>query len=882
MTELYRKLRAMFGRAQRDDEMQDEMREHIDRATERLMARGMSREEARLQARREFGNATVIQDDARDARGMRWVDDLRGDLRFAFRYFARNKATAAIVIAVLALGIGANTVIFSGLQAEITRPAPAVPDDDRLVRLWSTQRDNPTARWNERDLTYAEFQALAERDDLFQSIAAWHAHDVVLVGPDSTGPQGVRAQFVTPNYFATIGLAIAGPGFARDAEGADMSAVLSNEMAEQQFGTHAAAVGQRVLVNDIPVRVVGVAPPRFQGARRNSQRPALWIPVSARAEIARVSPRWMDERAVLELVGRLAPDASHEQATAAARTVVHQALPDSAARIGMARNALVLDLEDIAPGPENFELILTATAIGLIGLLILLVTCTNVSSLMVAAATGRRHEIAVRLSLGASRARIIRQLLTESVLLTMAGGLAGILLTWWGFTWLDRTRAVQGVDLRTDLTTFVFMLLLAAGTGIVFGLSPALHATRGKFSAALRDAGAGATRRSRLQRVFVTTQIVLSQPLLVMLGVMLSFGIQDYRPTPRALSERLVRVAFRPLAETGGPTQRQEAVEGLIPRIVERPEVRSVLPEAAGYALRYVKVPAQSRTDSLVLLRVMGTPPGWLEQMDTRILLGRDVTFADTNAAEPPVLIGSVLARRLWGESSPIGRELVSTQSADGNRDTVRAVIVGMFEQPASVGEDDVIRVYTAHQARWRRDALMIRTHAPAEAFVPQLRELIRDAAPGLPVSTMETQAQRDDAERVIALKVSLLAAAAAALALLLASLGLYGVVSLAVRQRTREIGIRIAVGAAPARVARMFLASGVRLGIIALIIGLPVCILALHFAMTSRAIIAPELNPWHIGIGIASVLLAVVAVASWIPARRATMVDPASTLRVE
>ncbi|HYC52205.1 MAG TPA: ABC transporter permease, partial [Gemmatimonadaceae bacterium] len=184
----------------------------------------------------------------------RLLSELRGDLRFALRYFARNRATSAIVIAVLALGIGANTVIFSALQAEILRPAPAVPDDDRLVRLWSTQRDKPTASWQEREFTGAELQALAARRDVFQSVAAVHAHDVILVGPDSAGPQAVRAQFVTPNFFGTLGVAIAGPGFARDAAGADMSVVMSDRMAVQVYGTHAAAIGQRIVVNDLPVR----------------------------------------------------------------------------------------------------------------------------------------------------------------------------------------------------------------------------------------------------------------------------------------------------------------------------------------------------------------------------------------------------------------------------------------------------------------------------------------------------------------------------------------------------------------------------------------------------------------------------------------------------
>src|SRR5688572_20193958 len=271
---------------------------------------------------------------------MRWIQELRGDVGFALRYFAWNKATSAIVIAVLALGIGANALIFSAMQAEILRPAPAVPDDDRLVRVWSTQRNTPTASWTERDLTGPELDALAGRTDLFRSVTAWHAHDVVLTGPDSAGPHGVRAIFVTPNYFATVGVAIGGPGFARDTEGPDLSVVLSSAMAEQLYGTPTAAVGQRILVNEVPVRIVGVAPPRFQGARRNSQRPAAWIPVSARAEIARVSPRWM-ESPVLEVAGRLSPAVTTEQATAAMREIVHRNLPDSAARVGLARTAQV-------------------------------------------------------------------------------------------------------------------------------------------------------------------------------------------------------------------------------------------------------------------------------------------------------------------------------------------------------------------------------------------------------------------------------------------------------------------------------------------------------------------------------------------------------------
>ena len=814
---------------------------------------------------------------------MRWIDALAGDLRFARRYFARNKATTGIVVAVLALGIGANTTIFSALQAEFRRPAPGMPDDDRLVRLWSMQRATPTARWDERDFTGAELRAIAERRDVFSAVTGYVAHDVALSGPDSTGPHGVRAQFVTANHFGTIGVHVTGPGFnlRQDDAAADMAAIMSYDWAERMFGTPIAAVGQLVLVNEQAVRVVGVAPPRFQGARRNSQRPALWIPLSARVALTGVPASRLDEEPALTLVARLAPAVSHEQGTTAVHTVVTRMLPDSAARVGLARSGQTIDLEAIPPGPDSLEVLVTATAIGIIGLLVLLVTCTNVSSLMVAAATGRRHEVAVRLSLGASRVRIIGQLLTESVLLTMTSGAVGLLLYWWLSTVLS--RSVRGVDLGADVGTLGFTMLLAIGTGILFGLSPALHTTRGNVGAALRGSGAGATSRSRLQRVFVTAQIVLSQPLLVLLAIMLSLGIAEYRPTERALAERLIRVNFRVPEQEGGPSQLARRVDALVPRLEERPEVRGVIAEPAGYALRYVTVRTASGADSTTLLRMMAAQPGYFEQMDMRVVLGRGPAFTDTNAADPGIVVGSQFARRVWGEASPVGRTLVSTRSADEvDADTIRALVVGVYEQPATVGADDVMRVYTAHLGRWRRDGLVIRTHGPAESFVPQLRTLVQSAAPGLPVSRMQTQAQIDDEERDIAMRVSALAGAAGVVALLLASLGLYGVVSLAVRQRTREIGIRVAVGAAPSRVARMFLASGMRIGVIALLLGLPICVIGLHLLLSNQALIAPSLDPWRIGAAIAAILLSVVALASWIPARRATRVDPAATLRME
>jgi putative ABC transport system permease protein len=832
---------------------------------------------------------TVTKEDARDARGARWVEALAGDLRFAFRYFGRNKLTVAIIVSVFALGIGANTALVTALQSQFQRPGPAVPDDGQ-VWILGQERPTPTAGWRYRSFSYAELRELAARRETFTHVAGWIAHDVVLNPGDSIGPRGVRAHFVTPNFFTTLGVPlVAGTGLTHDAgsrttDDVRLEAVMSFAMAERLYGNPANAVGQRILVNDVSVHVVGLAPPTFQGAQRHMDRTALWIPISARADIARVPSRWLTDHPVLEAFGRLAPGVSEKQAAASAQLILARTLPDSAARVGMARSALVISLHSMAPGPETYEALLIFSLLGFVGLLLLLVTCTNVSSLMVAAAVARRHEIAVRLSLGASRARIMRQLLTETTLLAVAGGALGLTVCWWLLmlgTQGDGT--IDGDKVMPDVYTLAATMAIAIGTGLLFGLSPALHATRTGVGNALRDSGGGASRRSRLQRGFVVAQIVLSQPLLVLLGVALSVVLGEYHPIRPDVSQRVTTVTFRPLRETGAAGQRREAVDSLIPRIAAHPEVAGVVPEAGWFDTRGFVRPsrdtAPAKERAYVTLTLEGAAPGWFALLDVPIILGRDVALADTAERRWPVVIGSDLARMLWGDAHPIGQTL----SSPGRRDSVDLVVVGVYDAAYATTRDaQQMRVFTTHGKEWRHDALLVRTRGAAEPFMGELRRLIRDRAPGLPVTSMMTIAQRDETERRDTLVVSALVGAGGGLALLLASLGLYGVISLAVRQRTREIGIRIALGAKPVRVAQMFLASGVRLGALALLIGLPLSMVMLKLMLSSAELLAPKVNSWFIGAGVAVSLLAVAAAATWIPARRASLVDPASTLRIE
>jgi putative ABC transport system permease protein len=512
---------------------------------------------------------------------------------------------------------------------------------------------------------------------------------------------------------------------------------------------------------------------------------------------------------------------------------------------------------------------------------------------MVAAAVARRHEIAVRLSMGASRARILRQLVTESTVLALGGGLLGLLLAWWILAYV---RADAGMDTTPDAGTFAFTLLFAVATGILFGLSPAVHATRGQLANALRESKIGATGRTRLQRVFVGAQIMLSQPLLVLLGVMISLVIYVYEPHAPAMSSHVIKVEFHPLQSTGGPGQRREAVDSLVPRIAQRPEVRGALSEARPFEARYV-IPADHdasvpRADSVMtFVQLVGAPPGWFALVDIPILLGRDVSWSDTASAERAVVIGSDLARTLWGDAHPIGRRLLSPARPGAEEQSIALTVVGVYDasqrltDAAWEGENgySTPHLITAHAQRWRADEVLVRTHGPAEPFLPELQRYVREQAPSLAVTGMRTLAQIDAEEYAATLRISAIYAAAGAVALLLASLGLYGVVSLAVQQRIREIGIRIAVGGRPQAVARMFLASGVRVGAIGLMLGLPWSMAAVKLAKLQGAIEdAPGVNVGVIGGVIALLLLGVSAAATWLPARRAAQVDPASTLRVD
>ena len=901
------RLRAVFRRRALDREMREEMAAHLTRATERLMTRGLSFEAAQLEARREFGNVGVLQEEARDARGARWIESLVGDVRFALRHFARRPLGTVTIVLILALGIGGHAAVFSVVQAYSTRPAPGVPRDDALVRLRAKERGPDDGRWFMRPFSYPELRDLSAMKEVFSSVAGWEAQDgiVAIGGNDGGGGESAMARihFVTDNYFSTLGVPLTlGPGLPPSGgdERGELSAIISEAMWQETFGGRADVLGSVVRLNDVSVRIAGVAPPRFSSVTQNSHAPSggsrvFWLPVRARSFLARTSQGALSNRdsTLFYAVGRLAPGVSIERGTAAlkvatdradAQITSQQSVVIGSSRSMSSRTFSILEHDaDVVPLRGDTELppvdlgLSVAAVGGTVALLVLLIACANVSALVVGAGIARRHEIAIRLSLGASRARVVRQLLTETTLLAVFAGALGLLV----YSWIVKIIAAQATDveLAPDLWTITFTACLALGTGILFGLSPALHATRHGVSDALKDSGAGFSRRSRLQRVFVVAQIVFSQPLLVglamLLGVLVGGGEKPMAP---GVEQHVLRVRFTSYVGVGSREEKRIALERFKARIKDLPGIVDIVPNVNGsLGSQLVVHPADrgslARASEPVGGTIDMTSPGYFRILAIPILRGRELVAGDTNV----VVIGDDLARALWGTADPIGRRF---QQQSVGRPQSDLVVVGVYDSRfATTRASAVPRVYVSFQGTVS-DQFLIRTAGPAVTAIESIRGIARQEVPSLPIDRVQSLGQVAEATRNEAWQAAASAAAAGMLALLLASIGLYGVVALAVGQRKREIGIRMALGARPRQVVTMLFASGVRLSVIGLLLGVPFSLVALR--LLAAQVRMPETSLAAVGFGIVAVVLVVSSLATWIPARHASTIDPAMTLRSE
>ena len=820
---------------------------------------------------------------------------LLGDLRHAARRLSSSPGFTAAATITIALGVGINTGIFSVFNGLALRELPA-PDADDLVSIHQLL-DIDTLERRSRAGPLSSFSTAEYRTyrDGTRSLSGLLAHsriyDVTLGGE---APQEVRGTLVTCNYFDVLRQQPAlGPGFASDcdAEGAAPTIVLGHDLWTDAFGADPAVVGREVLLNRQSFTVAGVAP---AGARGVDMVPvSFFAPISAEPLLSPSSGTYRDDRwSWLTLIGRKADAISLAQVRAELGVIAAQIDAQQPPR----RTVLVVDRARVGSTPEDREQVLAVgvvvmTAFGLV----LLIACANVANLLLARATGRSREIAVRLSLGASRRRVIQQLLAESALLAAVGGLLGSVAAVWSFqgfvvlamSALPANTPELAIDASPDIRVLGFALVAALASGVLFGLAPALQASKPDLHTAMKVDISGAVRHSggRLQSALVGLQVAVCMVLMVAAGLLLR-GLQATQAVEPGFEYEGVAVASFDLTAAGYDLARAAAFQRqLVERVQSQPGVEAVaqslftpLGPGGGFTVRL------SDQEQWFPVRINIVSPSYFSLIDIPIVRGQPFTDAELVDGSDAIIVTEATARRLWPDREPIGQLLtqaISNPFAGGSVQTVDLRVVGVAKdaQVTAIGEIDSNYIYlpAVPNAQLRQQLLARSTDFAATAA--GIRATAAALDPGLVVRVAPLEANLE-LWRGLAAIVSSLSSSLGALALVLAAVGVYGVVAYAVGRRVREIGIRIALGASAHSVVALMLKRTLRPVVIGAVVGIAAAA-GVSRVLSSVLFGVSPADPIAL-IGAPLVVAAVALAAAALPARRAARFDPSKTLHYE
>ncbi len=894
------RLRSVLRRARVEQELDDEIRDHIDRRVAADVARGVAREQARQAALRAFGGIEQAKEACRDVRRVNVIEHTVQDLRFAARHFARAPLATATMIGIFAIGIGFSTALSLFVQSFVNGPVPGIPRQESLVRIRGIDRTRPGGAIG-REFSYPEYREYAAQRTLFSDVAAWTSSDIVFdVGTREANLQSGAATYVTGNYFQVLGLRpTLGAGLPMDANDADAApplvAVISHVLWERHFERSPDVIGRAMKVNGVTVTIVGVAPRRFAGARTGGSQMRVWLPLSTRPQVQRTTAMLTSyDDARLGLAARLQPGVRADQTGPTVEAIAARSARETPATGTVASTDVVPLIASNyfppsgAPAVNN-EASSAGPVIALMfPVLVLLITCTNVSALLAGLGVARRREIAVRLALGAGRRRVVRQLVTETVVLAMAAGALGLFVIWLLLGLFD--ASIPDLAIEIDWRSIALTFSLALVAGVLFGVSPALHATRLALHEALKDsAGVVVARRLRLQSWLVVAQIALTQPALLGMGALLLEMRADLGELPaQPYADRILELRFNVNPRYGAlDEERERTLVRLQHRLAAVPGVAGVVRQENNDSFDIEVHPADIvaglELPSPQQAAAIAAPAGYFPLMGISFVRGRDFDAAERAASgtnDGAIVIGSGLARRLWGGADAIGRRFVSVgRNLRGIRTFTVVGVVDDATTGARDGEGGVARIFmpgvhtTGH--------LLIRTHGPAEHLLPTIRRAAADEAPALPIVAARTLAAVEASERRSVVTAITAAGGTGALALLLSAIGLYAVVAFAVGQRVREIGIRTALGAESRQVVRQFVRRGLRLCLLGLVVGLA---LGIGGVRVMSAVEGNEPPTGTLGLAalVAVVVIGVALFASWIPARRAARIDPLEALRVE
>jgi len=882
-------------------DLDEELQLHIELKTQENIAAGMPPEEARYAALRAFGGVAQKKEECRDADRLRWLEDIIQDLRYGLRQLRRNPGFTAVAVLTLALGIGANTAIFSLIDAILLKSLPVQKPEQLFIFRW----ESPHVTTD--DLPYPFFDQIRSDTQAFQAMSAFCNLDLATL---VDGKPGLAAgQMVSGNFFAMLGVeTVAGRTFTLEEDhvpGGDPVAVISYRYWKRQFGFDPSAVGKSITLNGSPFTVVGITGPNFDGISVGAP-PDIWVPMMMQAQAMNGRALLNDSRGwFFGILGRLNDGITTTQATADLNVVYQQiAMKEAGARITPEmRKDLARQRISLVPARRGLSALRDLVAkpllvlMGLVGL-VLLIACANVASLMLTRASTRQKEMALRAALGAGRVRLIRQLFTESILLAILGSLASLVLAHYGemfllalpFTGASPLAISLPAD-RTMLAFYAFAVVLAA---ILFGSAPASRASRVDLNGALkadsRGVGGAGRRPSKwgLSNFIVVSEVALSLVLLAAAG-MLVRSLLKLRDVSPGFNQQGVLMASIDPSLTGYRGERlMNLYRKLTDVIAPLPGVRSVSlsavpPMSRGqwrtgvYVRGHVAGPGEDATVPWNLIA-----PDYFRTLEIPLLQGRDFTPRDNASAPKVAIINEAMARFYFGNRSAIGRQLSLT--GPGGEEIEIVGVVGNTKY-GSMREHTQHMVYLPYPQTPGGSlpfgmTIELRTAGNPDAFVSAVRQAIRGVGRQVPILGLMTLAEDVNNSLAQERTVAELSSLFGLVALILAAVGLYGVMAYTVSRRTSEIGIRMALGAQPQEVQRMVLRESLGLVTVGLAIGVPLTVAMAHL-MSSQLYGISQSDPLTL-VAAAVLQIIIAALASFLPARRATKVDPMVALRYE